>query len=103
MFKDRVSRITNDHTILSHQSDEPMKTPTQMTPAEWSGTVQQSRMYGSCYIRVADRGGLTARGVSFSWCYYGRSYQGGGHKMKAYAHDQAGKIVRTKMLRALFR
>jgi hypothetical protein len=73
-----------------------------MTVREWIGKVAQTRQYGETYIPVASRGGLTAGGIRFSWSYYGKSEQGGGHKHKAYAHDaETGEIVRSSTLRKL--
>lgn len=70
-----------------------------MTEAQWIGKVLQTREYGSTYIPVASRGGLTVDGVQYSWTYYGRSQWGGGHTHKAYAHDAAGRPVAAKVLR----
>lgn len=56
-----------------------------MTPGMWAARVRQSRRYGSTYIPVASRGGLTVGEIAFTWTFYGRSQQGGGHKHKAYA------------------
>ena len=69
-----------------------------MTEAQWISKVRQTRSHGSTYIPVASRDGLTVGDVTYSWTYYGRSEQGGGHKHKAYAHDAAGRIVSSKAL-----
>jgi hypothetical protein len=71
-----------------------------MTEAQWISKVLQTRYHGSVYIPVASRDGLTVGDVRYSWTYYGRSGQGGGHKHKAYAHDAAGRPVPSKVLRA---
>ena len=74
------------------------------TEQAWIGRVLQSRAHGSTYILVAMRGGpCEFNGVRYSWGYYGRSQQGGGHKHKAYAHDaKTGAIYRTRdMLKRL--
>ena len=71
-----------------------------MNPGYWINLVEQTRSYGACYVRVAYRDGGTCGNVVFSWTYYGRSYEGGGHKHKAYAHRISdGTIVRSKDLR----
>jgi hypothetical protein len=76
-----------------------MKTLAPMNAAEWRQKVRQTRAHGACYIPAASRDGLTENGIRYSWQYYGRSAQGGGHKHKAYAHDaETGATIRSKDL-----
>lgn len=71
----------------------------EMNAAQWRRRVSQTRNYGSCYIPVASRAGLVVGNVRYSYRYYGRSAQGGGHKHKAYAHRVSdGSIVKTRDL-----
>jgi hypothetical protein len=71
-----------------------------MNAKYWISLVTQTRNHGSCYVKVAHQDGETIGNVVFSWRFYGRSQQGGGHKHKAYAHRLSdGSIVRTRDLR----
>jgi hypothetical protein len=65
--------------------------------------VEQNRMYGNVYVKVADRddtyGTIAGRDVVLSCRGYGRSLQGGGHQYKAYANFMdTGKPVPSKIL-----
>jgi len=74
-----------------------MKTLQKMNAVEWSQKVKQTRYYGSTYIPIESRIGLTDGNIRYSWRYYGRSALGGGHKHKAYAHYiDSGKPVPTR-------
>ena len=69
--------------------------------------VIQTRQYGSTYVHAAVRqcvdgfqgvaGTLDGVAVTATFCGYGRSLQGGGHKFKAHLRYVAtGKPVRSK-------
>ena len=69
-------------------------------PSHQSSYVRQTRLYGSCYVKVSDRANFgTVDGIAYSFRSYGRSLQNGGHKYKAYAnYADTGKPVPTKLL-----
>jgi hypothetical protein len=69
--------------------------------------VIQTRQYGSTYVHTAVRqsvdgfeglaGTLDGEPVTATFCGYGRSLQGGGHKYKAHLRfAKSGKPVRSK-------
>ena len=69
-------------------------------PSHQSSYVRQTRRYGSCYVRVADRPNFgTVDGITYSFRSWGKSLAYGGHKYKAHAnYADTGKPVPTKLL-----
>lgn len=66
----------------------------------------QTRKFGHCYVPVGIRqkmyGGYDKYdNIELSFCSYGRSLQGGGHKYKVHARYPDGKPVPTKVLKKL--
>lgn len=76
--------------------------------AYWTSLVRQTRRYGACYVHSARRTGVRwdalravvdGREVKFSYCGWGRSLQGGGHKYKCHVnYVDDGKPVRSARL-----
>jgi hypothetical protein len=74
--------------------------------------VTQTRRYGSTYVHAAVRnavhgwqgieGTLNGERVVATFCGYGRSLQGGGHKYKAHVRYVAnGKPVPSKLINSI--
>ncbi len=67
----------------------------------------QTRKFGYCYVPVGIRRKIQGwqgdrhNDVQLTFCSYGRSLQGGGHKYKVYARYLDGKPVPTKALKKM--
>jgi len=64
----------------------------------WADCVHQTRRYGSCYCPVVLPVQETIGEISYSQASYGRSWEGGGHKSKAYAHVADGRVASSARL-----